>query len=158
MCLSGFGGRERLENRILGKRIYFVGDRRLRREARVRGGWFSKSRNIGADRQFDYQFPGVIRVVIVLAEPFPNFGCRCANHRIQIDIVDGFAPKSLDANCPFLQFARIAKKRLLDSVGEQYRVSLTIREQRVRNEPPQLLANECWIRPKLHTVLSIHGM
>ena len=158
MCLSGFGGRERLENRILGKRIYFVGDRRLRREARVRRGWFSKSRNIGADRQFDYQFPGVIRVVIVLAEPFPHFGCRCANHRIQIDIVDRFATKSLDANCPFLQLARIAKKRLLDNVGEQHRVSLAVREQRVRNEPPQLFANECWIRRKLHTVLSVHRM
>jgi hypothetical protein len=69
-----------------------------------------------------------------------------------------FAPKSLDANGPFLQFARIAKKRLLDSVGEQHRVSLAVREQWVRNEPPQLLANQCWIGPKLHTVLSIRRM
>jgi hypothetical protein len=40
------------------------------------GGCLLKSRNIGADRQFDDQFPGVIRVVIILAEPFPNLGCR----------------------------------------------------------------------------------
>src|ERR1700739_369516 len=124
----------------------------------MRGGWLPKSRNIGADRQFDDQFPGMIRVVIVLAESFPNLGCRSANHRIQVDIVDRFAPESLDANGPFLQFARIAKKRLLDSVGEQHRVSLAIREQWVRNEPPQLFANECWIRRKLHTVLSVHRM
>src|SRR5580692_7093332 len=94
--------RERWEDGIFRKRLHFLAGQGLRREAQLRRGWLSKIRNVGADRQFDYQFPRVIGVVIVLAEPFPNLGGRSANHRIQIHIVDWVASKSLNANGPFL--------------------------------------------------------
>ena len=50
-------------------------------------------------------------------------------------------------------FCQVLVYQGIQAFGEP---AVIFREQWVGNEPPQLFANECWIRHKLHTILSIH--
>jgi len=76
----------------------------------------------------------MVRVVVVLDEPFTNLSRGRADHWIKVHVVTGFASESLDPNRSLLQLARVAKQRLLNCIREKYRITLAVGKQRVRKE------------------------
>ena len=70
------------------------------------------------------------RVLIILREPFADFGGGCADHRIEIRVVVRIAPEYLDAQGPFLEFPRMAIQRAFDDIAQEVGISLAVLEER----------------------------
>ena len=74
---------------------------------------------VGSERQIDPGFGFVIGVLIILGEPFADFGGGRADYRIEIRVIVRIPSEDLDSQGPFLQFPRMSIQRALHDIAQQ---------------------------------------
>ena len=80
----------------------------------------------------------MIGLLIILGEPFPNFGGSGPDDRIEIRVIVRISPEDLNSQGPFLQFSRMSIQRTLDDIAEKVGISLAVLEERIGENPFQL--------------------
>jgi hypothetical protein len=68
----------------------------------------------------------VIRIVVILDQPFTDLGSCRSNNWIEIHVVAWFTSERLHTNCPLLEFTPITEQRLLDRVSEEHGIALAV--------------------------------
>jgi hypothetical protein len=98
-----------------------------------------KEGNIRTDRQFDDQLAFVRRVVVVLRQPLAHLAGGDAHHRIGVGVIAGRAAEDLDPDASFLELGGVAQQRLIHHMRQQRGVALAVGEERMGQQPLQLL-------------------
>ena len=93
---------------------------------------------VGSKRQIDPRFRLVIGFLIILREPFPNFGRSRPDYGLEIRVIFRISPEHLNSQGPFLQLSRMSIERALDDIAQKCGVSPAVREQRIRQKPFEL--------------------
>jgi hypothetical protein len=87
------------------------------------------------------------RFVIILRDTLSNLAGSSANDRIEIGVVARIAPEDLRAKRALLQLVGVTIQGVFDDIAEQMRISFTVFEKRICQQPFQLVANRLALGP-----------
>jgi len=100
-----------------------------------------KPGGIRPEWQLNPRFELVIRLLVILRQAFPNFGCGCPDDWIEIRVVVRLPTKYLNPKGPLLEFFGVTIERTFDGVAQKVGISFAIFEERIPENPHQLSFN-----------------
>ena len=83
----------------------------------------------------------MIGLLIILGEPFPDFGGRRTDYGIEIRVIVRIPSEDLNSQGPFLQFPRVSIQRTLYDIAEKGGIPFAVLEERIGKNPFQLGLN-----------------
>ena len=117
-----------------------LGGRRRRKRGWRLDGFYGALEHwyVRAGGEFDANFIGVCRVVIILGEALADFSRGDANDRVGIGIVSGRPGEDFHADGALFDLVGVAIEGLLDDESEESRITFALEKKRVNEEQFEL--------------------